>query len=228
MTSWSTLGKVVRYHLIQWPAYLALPWAVTTFSLVVNIIISWQTPATHTGGLVALYIWMLGGGLLAISRSLPFGLALGLSRRSYYLGTVCLAFGLAAFDAVALTVLTVLERATGGWGVDLHFFRISYILDGVWYVIALTSFVGMVLLFGYGLWYGLVYRRWNLRGTVVFIGVQMTVALIAVLVAAWTDAWPALGRFFTDLSAVGLTGVFAVLAVVLFTGGFTTMRRVTV
>jgi hypothetical protein len=36
------------------------------------------------------------------------------------------------------------------------------------------------------------------------------------------------GRFFTTLSAAGLTGVLAALAVGLAAGGFATIRRVTV
>ncbi|WP_018504866.1 hypothetical protein [Parafrankia discariae] len=228
MTTWSTAVNVGRYHLIQRPIYLTLPWALTSFSLGMNLIISSQTPASQTGGLITLYAWVFVGGLLATSRSLPFGLALGLSRRSYYLGTAGLAVALSAGNAVVLTGLRAVEGTTGGWGVDLHFFRVPYLLDGPWYLAWLTSFVGLGLLFVYGMWFGIVFRRWNITGLVVFIAAQMTVLLAAVLVAAWTDAWAGIGRFFTDLSAAGLTGVLGALTIALFAGGFTTMRRATV
>ncbi|CUU55142.1 hypothetical protein Ga0074812_104223 [Parafrankia irregularis] len=229
MTSWSTIVNVGRYHLTQQPFYLTLPWALTVFSLFINLIISTVTPTSiHTGGLATLYIWMFVGGLLATHRSLPFGLALGLSRRSYYLGTAGLAVALSAADAVALTALYALEGASGGWWVDLHFFRISYLLDGPWYLTWLTSFVGLGLLFVYGMWFGIVYRRWNVTGLAAFIASQGALLLVGVLLAAWADAWAAIGRFFTDLSSGGLTGVLAVATVALFVGGFTTMRRVTV
>ncbi len=85
-----------------------------------------------------------------------------MSRRSYYYtGTALLAVTLAA-AGLALTVLQAIERATGGWGVAMHFFRVSYILDGPWYLTWLTSFVALALLFVYGMWFGIVYRRWNL------------------------------------------------------------------
>ena len=61
-------------------------------------------------------------------------------------------------------MLQVIERATGGWGVHLHFFQVAYILAGPWYLTWLTSFVVLAVLFVYGMWYGLVYRRWNLLG----------------------------------------------------------------
>jgi hypothetical protein len=44
----------------------------------------------------------------------------------------------------------------------------------------------------------------------------------------WVHAWPNIGNFFTDLSAAGLTGVLAAVAVALLAGGSATMRRVAV
>jgi hypothetical protein len=58
---------------------------------------------------------------------------------------------------------------------------------------------------------------------------QVIVGAAAALSAAKTDAWAAIGRFFTStLGVAGLTGVLAALAVVLLAGGYATMRRVTV
>ena len=48
------------------------------------------------------------------------------------------------------------------------------------------------------------------------------------MIASHANAWPAIGHFFTTLSAAGLTGPLAALAAVLLTGGYTTMRGVTV
>ena len=41
-------------------------------------------------------------------------------------------------------------------------------------------------------------------------------------------AWPAIGHFFTTISAAGLTGLLAAVAVMLLAGGYATIRRVTV
>jgi len=70
-------------------------------------------------------------GLLSVFRSLPFGLALGIGRRSYYPGTALLAVALAAVYGLALAVLQVIEQATGGWGMTLHFFRARMITPAV-------------------------------------------------------------------------------------------------
>ncbi|HEY3088344.1 MAG TPA: hypothetical protein VGJ59_09795 [Jatrophihabitantaceae bacterium] len=49
---------------------------------------------------------------------MPFGLALGVSRRSYYIGTAVLAAATAVVYGLALTVLNVIEGSTGGTWAD--------------------------------------------------------------------------------------------------------------
>jgi len=163
-----------------------------------------------------------------MTRSLPFGLMLGISRRTYYLGTALLIAALGVVYGLGLTVLQALERATGGWGAGLHFFRVAWIMDGPWYQTWLTSFVLLVLFFLYGMWYGLVYRRWSLPGLVTFIAAQVLVLVIAIVAVSATQNWPAVGHFFTTLTAPTLVGALAALAAALGLGGLTTMRRITV
>jgi hypothetical protein len=243
----NTLVKVARYHLVQPFQYLAMKWVVLAFVFAVNLIIFVRTPVGHhtaltanglvsvantdgrsTGALSSFFILFFVLGLQSIGRSLPFGLALGVSRRSFYLGTALLAVGLACADGLALTALQAIERATGGWGAHIGFFRVAYLLNGPWYLTWLTSFVGLTLLFAYGMWFGVVCRRWGLTGTLVFIAAQVTVLLAVALVVTWAHGWAGVGHFFTGLTAAGLTGLLAVLAVALLAGGRATIRHVTV
>ncbi|HEY3941769.1 MAG TPA: hypothetical protein VGL60_04735 [Acidimicrobiales bacterium] len=225
--------NVARYHLLQRFNYLALPWGMLAFVFGIDAVILALTPAGHdpnryVGGLGSIFVILFVLGLQSVARSLPLGLALGASRRSYFLGTALLAVSMAAVFGLVLGVLQVVERATGGWGMSMGFFRIPYILQGPWYQTWLTSFVTFTLLFVYGMWFGLVFRRWSLVGLTAFIAGQIAVLLVGALTATWTHAWPSIGHFFTTLSALGLTGLLAALAAALLAGGFTTMRRVTV
>jgi hypothetical protein len=229
----NTWVKVARYQLIRLVLVLGMPWAMLAFSFAVNLIIFRFTPVSgttdrDTGGVASVFLIFFVIGLVSISRSLPFGLALGVSRRAYYTGTALLAVALAAVGGLVLTVAQAIERATGGWGVSMHFFRVPYVLDGPWYLTWLTSFVALALLSVYGMWFGIVYRRWNLIGTAVFSAAQVTVLLAAALIVTWAHAWPGVGHFFTGLTAAGLTGAGAALAVALFAGGRATIRRATV
>jgi hypothetical protein len=243
----STWVKVARYHLIRPVVVLAVPWTILAFTFIVNLIIFGLIPVSHhfvltgygrvmvadtanrdSGAVADIFIVFFIIGLISISRSLPFGLALGVSRRSYYAGTALFAVALAAIDGLVLTVAQAIERATGGWGVSMNFFQVPYVLDGPWYLTWLTSFVTLALLFVYGMWFGIVYRRWNLIGTTTFIAAQVTVLVVAALIVTEAHAWLGVGHFFTGLTAAGLTGVLAALAAALFAGGRATIRRATV
>ena len=228
----TTLVNIVRYHLVDRLSYLILPWGVMAFSFLVNLAIAAVVPPSpdgyYTGGVVTIYIFLLICGALSMTRSLPFGLMLGVSRRGYYLGTALLVVLLSAVYGLGLTVLQAIERATGGWGQAMHFFRVPWILDGPWYQTWLMSFVLLVLFFLYGMWYGLVYRRWNVPGLLAFIAAQMLVALGVVVVVSLTHNWHAFGHFFATVTALALTGVLAAIAVMMGLGGFTTVRRVTI
>jgi hypothetical protein len=230
--SWGTLVKVARFQLADRTNYIILPWAVLAFDFAGNLAIAigkagHHTP-TQTGALAAIYLFLSIVGALSMFQSLPFALAVSVSRRSYYAGTVLLAVALAAVYGLALAVLAVIERSTGGWGVQLHFFQVPYILAGPWYLAWLTSFTGLVVMFAWGMWFGLVYRRWNLIGVLAFAAAQITVVVAGVVAAGRAQAWSAIGRFFTTLTAAGVTGLLAALAVVLLAGGYATVRRVTV
>ncbi|AUI60929.1 ABC transporter permease [Amycolatopsis sp. BJA-103] len=226
------LVKVARYHLVDRLQFLVLPVGVTLFAFGVNLAIFALIPEkpedNFSGGLFTLFVFMLVCGALSMTKSLPFGLALGVSRRSYYLGTVLLVAGLSALYAVGIAVLQVIEDATRGWGLGLHYFRVPWVLDGPWYLTLLTAFVLLTLMFVYGMWYGLIYRRASVVGVVLFAAAQVLVLLGGVLLLSWTDSWPKLGTFFGTLTVGGLTGVLAVLVGVAAAGGFATMRRVTV
>jgi hypothetical protein len=230
--NWNTLVKVVRYHLLGWVFYLAVPWVVLAicFALYLTGAAAAKPPAPGqfygSAAVFAIYLGFAITGLVGTLRSLPFAFSLRVSRRVYYAGTVLLAAGLAAVYGLGLAMLQVIERATTGWGVHL---QVPYILAGPWYLTWLTSFVGLAVLFIYAMWYGLVYWRWNLAGLLVFAVAQAIVGAAGALAATKTDAWAAIGRFFTaTLGAAGLTGVLAALTVVLLAGGYSTIRRVTV
>jgi hypothetical protein len=230
----NTLVKVVRYHLLGWVIYVAIPWVILAIDFTLYRVVAGAAKPPAPGqfygsaAVFAIYAGFAIVGLVGMLRFLPFGFFLGISRRAYYAGTVLLAAGLAAVYGLVLAVLQVIERATDGWGAHLHFFQVGYILAGPWYLTWLTSFVGLAVLFVYGMWFGLVYWRWNLPGLLVFGAAQLIVGAAFALAATKTGAWPAIGRFFTTLSATGLTGVLAALALVLLAGGYATMRRVTV
>jgi len=240
----STLVKVARFHLVQPFQYLAMTWIIVALGLAFSVAVDAMHASGHpvgavvngsapdrvryTGALAGFFVFFLVIGVQSIGRSLPFGLALGVSRRSYYLGTALFAAVLACADGLVVAALQAVERATGGWGVRLGFFRMPYLLNGPWYQTWLTLFVGLTLLFVYGMWFGIVYRRWSVIGTVAFIAAQVAALVAAVALVTLVHGWTGVGHFFTGLTISGLTGLLAVLALALIVGGRATIRRATV
>ena len=142
---------------------------------------------------------------------------LGISRRVYYQGTALLVVALGIVYGLALNVLQAVERVTNG-GVCRC--TSSGSLDHGRALVPELAIVVvlLVLFFLYGMWYGLVYRRWSVPGLVTFIAAQVLVALLVVVVVSATQ----LVRhraFFTTLTALALTGVLAAVAAAMGAGG---------
>ena len=229
----TSLVKVARLHLVDRFSYTWLVWGVLTLTFVINLAIFAVLPLTQpsgnfTGALVTIYIFMIVIGLQAATRFLPFALTLGVSRRTYYLGTVLLVVALCALYAAILTALWALEGATNGWGLQMHFFRVPWILDGPWYQVLVTNGVLLALVFLFGLWAGLIYRRFGLIGTVVFSALWVIAGVGAVLLVTWRQWWPAVGSYLSELNILAASGMLALAAVAIAGGGYLTIRRITV
>lgn len=216
------LINVARYHLVDPWRTVATPWAVLAFVFVFNLVITiFQGGPNPTKALAAIYAVFAIFGVMSIVRRFPFGLALGVSRRSYYASTAVLALVLGALDGLVLAVLEEIERATGGWDVGMHFFQVGYLFVGPWYLTWLTSFVCLSFAFVWGMCVGAVSRRWDAPGLIVFAIVEGVLVFVGTRIGS-------VDHFFTHLSATGLTGVLAVSTLLLFAVGNAVMRRLSV
>jgi len=229
----NTWIKVARYQLTDRNMFVVSPWGILTLDFLIVLGIVASIPRSHgqvayTGALASIYLVLLVAGAMNISRQLPFALALGVSRRSFYAGTALLSVVLAAVYGLALTALQLIERGTGGWGQNMKFFRVPYLLAGPWYLSWLTSFVVLALMLAWGMWFGIVFRRWNVIGLLSFVAVQVLALTAALLIIGGRDDWHAVARFFNTLTIEGLTGLLAALTVVLLAGGYATVRRLAV
>ncbi|WP_030908566.1 hypothetical protein [Streptomyces sp. NRRL F-5126] len=229
----TALVTVARYLLLDRVTYVVMPWAWGAFGFAIDVVILRLTPAGDTGqrwvgGLAAVFIVVFSAGVQTVARALPFALTLGVSRRTYYLGAGGLALAMAACFGLVVTLGQAVERATGGWGLHMAFFRVPYVLAGPWYMSWLTATTAFALLFVYGMWHGLVHRRAGMTGTTIFGGVQLTALALAAVIATWVHGWTSIVHFFTTITVAGATGVLAILVAIMFAGGFATIRRLTV
>jgi hypothetical protein len=214
----SSVIKVARYHLARQPVlFVTIPWAMLIVTLAIDVA---RGGNVFKNFLFAIAFYFFAAGAQRIGRWLPFGLALGVTRRSFYAGTALLGVSLSLVTGLVIAGLQAIERATGGWELSITFFRVPHLLNGPWYATWLTSFAGLSLVWLYGMWYGIVNLRWGVPGLLSFVVVQA----LAVLAFLWSGA----GGQVDSLSALGQTGIIAALAVVCLAGGHATVRRVTV
>jgi hypothetical protein len=226
----NTMIKVARYHLVMPLMFIGLPWG--TLAAVFAVDVAQGGGGAFRDGLVLVFVMFFVTGVQRVGGWLPFGLALGATRRAYYAGTALLGISMSLVSGLALAGLQAIERATGGWGMSITFFRVTYLLNGPWYATWLTSFVCLSALFVYGMWYGIVNRRWGMLGLLAFVVAQALVAFAVAFAYTRSGAgplWlrPADGHPAT-LTALELTGVIAALTVVCLAGGQATIRRVAV
>jgi hypothetical protein len=218
----NTMIKVARYHLVMQPVlFIGLPLAVLAFIFAMDAA---RGGNTWRDGVGAIFLFFFVMGVQRVGRWLPFGLALGATRRSFYAGTALLGVSMSLVYGLVIAGLQAIERATGGWGLSITFLRVPYLLNGPWYATWLTSFVGLSALFVYGMWYGIVNRRWGMLGLLAFVAVQVP----AGIAVAFARTWSGVGGPHPSLSALDLTGVIAVLTVAFLAGGHATIRRATV
>ena len=226
----NTMIKVARYHLVMPGMFIGLPWATLAGVFAVDLVQGGG--GNFRDGLAVIFLMFFVTGVQRVGRWLPFGLALGVTRRSYYAGTALLGISMSLVSGLALAGLQAIERATGGWGRSIAFFRVTYLLNGPWYATLLTSFVCLSALFAYGMWYGIVNRRWGMLGLLAFVAAQALVVLAVAFAYTRSGGGPLLlrpaGAHPATLTALELTGVIAALTVVCLAGGQATIRRVTV
>jgi hypothetical protein len=202
---------------------LLIPWMVVLSAFAVNVAI-WgfgdlaDEPEASTGGLSALYIAMTIFFVQAVVQLFPFGMSLGLSRRTFIAGTALVALVQAVGYGVALTGLTAVEDATGGWGVGLNFFG-PYGLNGLNVVQQFVVYGSLMLACQFlGMTIGAVAKRWGATGLwILGIAALLVFGGAAVLITgmhSWTD----LGHWLAARSALTLTLVLAG-AVAVLSGG---------
>jgi hypothetical protein len=229
----SQVLRVVRVHLVNWRPMLAWPWAILGVSFAVNLAIFGAVggqlpPGTVTGGLGSIYVVALIVCAGWISQVFPFALGLSVTRRTFYAATALLLLAGSVLFGVALYLISLVERATDGWGMSLHFFALGFMGRHNPAAQILLYVVPFLVLGFIGIFAAVVFKRWGVNGLFALLLVTIVVLGGLVALVTWRRGWPAVGHWFTGQSVVTLmAGWPALLAVVLAAGGYLAIRRAT-
>ena len=176
-----------------------------------------------TGALTSFFFIVASTYLVVMTQVMPFALSLGLTRRHFYTGTALLVAVETLFNAVVLTGLLQIEQWTGGWGMNVEFFGMGFMVQSNLFLQVLAYWVPLFTLAFVFLAIGAVFRRWGQPGVwTVMIGIVLVLAGL-VMYFTWQDAWAAFARFFVETPTGGWE-INLALAGVTLTGWLTQVQ----
>lgn len=220
-----------RLHAVHALIALGIPWVVVGSSFAINLVVWAALPADArdeggTGGIISLYVTVAIVFLQAVTQLFPMALGLSLSRRTFYLGTLLAAAVQSLGYGVLLTLLTLVENGTGGWGLGLSFWAPGPVDVGNPALQVLVFAAPMFLAASLGVGLGVVLKRWGQIGMWTLGIVLLLAGGAAVALITWRGGWPAVGSFFLDTSVVALLLVGPAAVALLVAGAsFLGLRR---
>lgn len=227
--------SVTRLHFVNKFGVVYFPLIILVGVLLVNLAI-WiiiRSVATapessyQTGAIAYIYVYSIIVGVQAISRTFPFSLGFGVTRRDYYLGSVIAFVMLSVIYTVALTILNLLEGVTNGWFVNGRMFTPLYLNAGSWGLQSLFYFVLLLVSFLASAGVATFWVRWKTVGLVGFFAVLAILLIGGIALLTYTKNWAAFGNWFGTTGLVGIASWLLVPAVAIAIAGFFILRRAT-
>ena len=232
--------NVVKLQLANpWTAVI-LPWMILGFIFLVNltiwIIINAATSGndaadarkglTYSGSSFYIFIYMMVLAIQAFSITFRFALGFGVTRRDYWLGSAVTFVLLAAMFAIGITILSVIEVATGGWGLGGSMFSAVY-FGNVWWERLLVFFFGLLFFLFIGSLFAAVWVRWKANGMIVLFGGLGLLVIASIAFATLSGSWLSFGDVLAGSTPLGIASWLLVPAAIAALGSFLILRRAT-
>ena len=232
---------VVKLHLANPWSTIIFPWIVMLTILVLTVLV-WMLvlaniadPADqakaregfgYSGSSGFIFVYMIVVAVQSINTMFPFAQGYGVTRRNFALGTAAYFVLLSVFYAIGLTILSIIEDATNGWGVGGSLFSVGYFGDTPLQRL-FVFFAILILFFFSGSAIAAIYVRWRGFGITTFF-IALAFALVGlVALVTFVEGWDEVGAWF---AATGLVGSFAwslVISALAALGGYAALRRAT-
>jgi hypothetical protein len=220
--------SVVRMQLVNRQTYIWIPLIVLAGAFVLSLLIWSMIPVDSPkyGGGAQAPLWYFGVvGVQALTLTFPFSQAMSVTRREFYLGTLLTAVLTGGILALIFVAGGLIERATGGWGVNGYFFYLDWIWVAGPAMAGLFYFALAMLFFVIGFWAATIYKRFGaLWLTVVLVGIGLVLVGLMWLTGRM-NAWARVFEWFAVQGASGLTLWGLLLIAVLAASSFLTLRR---
>ncbi|GIP35406.1 hypothetical protein [Paenibacillus sp. J2TS4] len=193
---------VVKMHFKDKWLWFFLPCLILFSSFIVNLIIGYFiTDAIYTGGISSFYLYMLVMGIISLAQSFPFALGFSVRRTDYFWGTVATVAGVGVIMAILMLLLSFVEQWTGSWGVDLHFFNLPYLNEGIAAELLWVNFSIIMNMFFLGFFISSIYRRFGKSGMFTFFILLMLLSTVSVYLITFNYWWGDIFRWLSSHTA---------------------------
>ena len=225
--------KVARMQLINKATFIGIPLMILISAFLFTVAIWWLVRRSggdgvlYGGGAQAPMWYFLARGIQALTMTFPFSMAMSISRRTFYLGTLMLFSVCALVLSVFYYLMGLVETATGGWGLDGRFFALQWIADNNGFIQIMFYFVLMVLLFMVGFFIATIYMRWRHAGMVVFFTLLGLLILGIIALFTFTSFWDQFWSWALTWTAGSVSLWGALAAVLMAAGSYLTLRKAT-
>lgn len=208
---------VIKMHLRDKNIWIYGPWlwgVLPSFivNVLVRMILDLDEPY-YSGGLIAIYIYMLIASGIIVSQTFPFAIGLSVRRTDYFIGTAAMAVLFSVAASLILTLLSLAEEMTEAWGWNFYFFRLPFINSGPAVQQAWTIFGIMLSILFTGIGIASVYQRYGRLGMLVFFTGSLLVSSIGSVILTATGMWSELFGWLIAHSAASVATWLVLLAV---------------
>lgn len=186
-----------------------------------------EMDSSINGGVLFLFVYMLVVAVQSVNQAFPLALGYGSTRRDFVLGFGVFAIVLSFGYSVLLIVASLVERATGGWGVGHSFFTTDELWRAEWWEGLALSMLAFLLFFSIGAATASVYVRWKALGMYAFWGGLVFLGIGGAALATWLDAWPQVGAFFAAAGVLGTAAWSLIVTAFCALAAWVILRRAT-
>lgn len=225
----SALQRVVKLHFTDRWSWFLLPWLIVFLSFFINITVAlFVNDALYTGGLSSFYGYMFAIGIITLAQMFPFALGFSVRRTDFFWGTTATVTLMSAACTIVLLLLSFVEKLTGAWGVDVHFFHLPYVNDGTVIEQLFIYFTLMVHMYFFGFVIASVYQRFGKVGMLTFFIVTFLTISVCTFIMTYNAWWGELFGWFSRHSAFELALWTVPVTAIYMCASYAMLRRASV
>ncbi|TDQ42849.1 hypothetical protein [Aureibacillus halotolerans] len=209
-----------------WTWYI-VPWMIVGISFLINIVIALSVAdeSINTSGITSLYVYMFIAGMLALTQFFHFALGLNIRRADFYFGSLLMMLFVNAAMTLILVIIGQVELFTNQWGVNLHYFYLSYLNAGSVFQQFFSIFLTLVHVTLAGATIASIFLRFGRAGMFIFFGAIGLLVSIAVLLMSINELWVPVFYYVTSQSLLSIATFTLPLTIIYIVSSYLFIRK---